>query len=154
MKKATFVQVPNLRETFDQLKRSSEIRSSDQLPFYNNSLSPFSSMIVMDYQHHDTTSTSETCNIKWVISTWVENLWWCFIPKYLMVLLHFKHIFDHFPTLVRFVCRGFTVTWSSAYWEMLPSAIITLSKYIIGTLHLGKRKDKRKTAVLFWKKLW
>ncbi len=28
----TFNQVPNLRETFDQLKRSSEIQSSDQLP--------------------------------------------------------------------------------------------------------------------------
>jgi hypothetical protein len=30
--KNAFDQTPNLTETFDQLKRSSEIRSSDQLP--------------------------------------------------------------------------------------------------------------------------
>jgi hypothetical protein len=38
VKKATFDQVPNLRETFDQLKRSSEIRSSDQLPLFSSTI--------------------------------------------------------------------------------------------------------------------
>ena len=34
MTKSAFDQTPNLTETFDQVKRSSEIRSSDQTPLH------------------------------------------------------------------------------------------------------------------------